>query len=653
MLETHIDQFLIICTNRQLAPKTVTNYEHTLRLMQQYFESSGITDEKKIKNAQIQQYLQYMKERGKYTVAVNQNSRRSNTPDNRHDKGKDIQATTINGALKDMRVFFNWLVTENIISESPIKKTDFMEVKRKPLEFVTDDEYQKLIQSLDIVAFSQVRDSVIIQLLLDTGMRIGECLQLKDENIDLSNNTFFIPEDVTKSKKARYVFFGTKMAKQLRRWFNFRDRHRDTEYLFCTNCGNKVTVNNFEVNIRKYCNNIGIERVHPHNFRNNFAKRFLMNGGDIYTLSRILGHSSVKITEQAYLDITEKDLQKMYQNFSPLNRMKTYRKLQLQFATIKNYKEMCILLDEKVTNGTAKTSQLKEWQRYFGYHKQSNAFIIDEVYDTPLPPAFRIDDVYSKYMQVLLCDYLLKTEKNHATLPKSRWYEVCGMVNYKYNDEIQKETYLEKYKAANKLNEKQAFYQLNAFDSRVRERINNIFYKSLNRLKKNGYIIYNDVYSIVEVIDGKRIEREADNDEIAYILEAQKNIKKEMVIVVISNYNIKQYYSMLNDYLKNAFGWVGCWHSVCIIIANNYAKIAYEESLKLLAEEIQNNKYCVNQNIVQLFVKAINGEYEKNQVAMPPYFFSISITSKILSSTLNFTSNPAKTMPYVRFGSDW
>lgn len=56
--------------------------------------------------------------------------------------------------------------------------------------------------------------------------------------------------------------------------------------------------------------------------RNNFAKRFLMQGGDIYTLSRILGLSSVKVTEEAYLDLDENDLRINYQKYSPLANLK-------------------------------------------------------------------------------------------------------------------------------------------------------------------------------------------------------------------------------------------------------------------------------------------------------------------------------------------
>ena len=68
----------------------------------------------------------------------------------------------------------------------------------------------------------------------------------------------------------------------------------------------------------------GIEKdISPHTLRNNFAKRCLMSGMDIYTLSKILGHSSVTVTEKAYLDLTVTDIRKNYQKFSPLEALKT------------------------------------------------------------------------------------------------------------------------------------------------------------------------------------------------------------------------------------------------------------------------------------------------------------------------------------------
>ena len=113
------------------------------------------------------------------------------------------------------------------------------------------------------------------------------------------------------------------MSKWLNRWIRYKDTIQESELLFPTQRTNTLlTASNFERNFRVYLRRTNIEKnVTPHTLRNNFARRFLMNGGDIYTLSRILGHSSVTVTEKAYLDLMDEDFRKKYQRFSPLENM--------------------------------------------------------------------------------------------------------------------------------------------------------------------------------------------------------------------------------------------------------------------------------------------------------------------------------------------
>lgn len=97
----------------------------------------------------------------------------------------------------------------------------------------------------------------------------------------------------------------------------------DTEYVFISTRGSNFNVMNFEKNIKKYCIRGRIaESITCHEIRNNFARRFLLSGGDIFILSKILGHSSVTVTEQAYLYVTSEDIRKSYQRFSPLENMR-------------------------------------------------------------------------------------------------------------------------------------------------------------------------------------------------------------------------------------------------------------------------------------------------------------------------------------------
>ena len=316
MLVRDVEMFIEHCELKELSQKTIGSYEQTLRLLMLYLDEQGITRTEKITHLDIQRYVKNIKERGKYTVTSNPNS--GNYQERRMDFGKKVSDVTINNYLRNMSAFFNWCVEEDLILRSPVKRGDFIKVERKPLEFVSDEDFKRLLRNMNTASFSEYRDSIIVQLLLDTGMRINECLLIQVSDVDLPKRCIYLPAENTKGKKGRYVFYSDKMATLLQRWMKYKDRYRDSDFLFCTNKGKRVQVSNFETNVRKYAHRIGLKDIHPHVFRNNFAKRFLMSGGDIYTLSKILGHSSVTVTEQAYLDITQDDLAELYRKHSPL-----------------------------------------------------------------------------------------------------------------------------------------------------------------------------------------------------------------------------------------------------------------------------------------------------------------------------------------------
>jgi integrase/recombinase XerD len=195
--------------------------------------------------------------------------------------------------------------------------------QRKPRDYLEDADIKLLLHSFDKSYFAEHRDYLVCMLILDTGMRLGECLQLTSDDIDMDERTIVIPADTTKGRKSRCVFFSTKTARQLRGWLRFKDRYIESKYIFSAKESSfPIQISTFETNFRKYIIRAGIEAdASPHTLRNNFAKRCLMNGMDIYTLSRILGHSSVTVTEQAYLDLTDRDIRTRYQNFSPIESL--------------------------------------------------------------------------------------------------------------------------------------------------------------------------------------------------------------------------------------------------------------------------------------------------------------------------------------------
>lgn len=145
-------------------------------------------------------------------------------------------------------------------------------------------------------------------------MRLGETLELRIDNIDLSRQTIFLDGEITKRRKDRVVFFSYEMQKLLQRWLKFNYVMQESELFFSTQITNrKIEQGNFERNFRGYIARAKINKhITPHGLRNNFSRRFLLNGSSIFTLSKILGHSSVSVTEKAYLDLQDEDIRKKY-----------------------------------------------------------------------------------------------------------------------------------------------------------------------------------------------------------------------------------------------------------------------------------------------------------------------------------------------------
>lgn len=323
-IDLEVDDFINYCDYKNLSTKTIGSYEQTLRLFIRYLqEECKITRTEQVKEQTIKEYLTNIKERGKYTVVANDSSKRFNNPQNRQDFGKKVSMATVNNYTRNLRVYFNYMYDNRLIKVNPMKKIKPTRIPRKAKGYLNDKDFNNLLKSFDLSKFHEYRDYVITQLIFDTGMRIGECLMIKDEtDINFNERTIFLPADNTKGKKDRYVFFSIQMATELRRWLQYRDRYKESEFLFCTIKGSQLLERSFESNFTNYGERIGNKDISPHLIRNNFAKRFLMNGGDIYTLSKILGHSSVKVTEECYLDLQTEDLRIQYQKHSPLMNLK-------------------------------------------------------------------------------------------------------------------------------------------------------------------------------------------------------------------------------------------------------------------------------------------------------------------------------------------
>lgn len=216
-------------------------------------------------------------------------------------------------------MFFNYLYeVEREIRKNPVESIESIKPKRKKKPLLSKEELQKVMRTFDITTFHGYRDWLITRLILDTGMRIGECLSLTPDVIDFKTKTILIENP--KNNQQRYVYFSQKVSRELKNWLLYRDRYSNSFYLFPTIRGTQLEIRNFERALRLNGKKVGVD-IHPHQLRNSFAKYYLLNGGDFVTLSRILGHSSVEVTQKAYLDFTDGEIGRKYQRHSPLSHL--------------------------------------------------------------------------------------------------------------------------------------------------------------------------------------------------------------------------------------------------------------------------------------------------------------------------------------------
>ena len=319
-MEFQLDSFMLYCSSKNLSRKTLASYEQTLKLFVMYLkEQFDIEDVKKVQSGHIRQYIKYLRERGKYTVVNKVETKNKNYPESRSDFKKEVSMTTIANYIRNIKVFFNFLYqVEREIPKNPVENIDNPKVERKVKKTLTPDEIKKVINQFERETFHGYRNYVITRILLDTGMRIGECLSLQAENFDFKHKSILVLNP--KNKQQRYVYFSFKSANEMKHWMRYKDRYSDSPFLFPTTRGTQLEIRNYERALREAGEKVGVH-IHPHQLRNNFAKYYILNNGDWFSLCRILGHSSVEVTQKAYLDFTDEEIGRKYQKHSPLANM--------------------------------------------------------------------------------------------------------------------------------------------------------------------------------------------------------------------------------------------------------------------------------------------------------------------------------------------
>jgi site-specific recombinase XerD len=191
---------------------------------------------------------------------------------------------------RSLQQFFRWLTDEGEIRESPMAKMRPPAIPETPPPVLREEQVRKLLGACAGPDFDARRDTALVWLLFDTGIRLSELAGLTGEDLDWEHETLVV---LGKGRRPRTVAFGRKVTKALDRYVRVRGRHADAQeqWLWLGRKG-RLTSTGIAQMLRRRAREAGIGEIHPHLFRHTFAHLYLASGGNEGDLMRLAGWRS-------------------------------------------------------------------------------------------------------------------------------------------------------------------------------------------------------------------------------------------------------------------------------------------------------------------------------------------------------------------------
>lgn len=232
-------------------------------------------------------------------------------------KNKNDKNISIDRKLSALRGFYKFLANENYIKSNPFSLVSGPKKDQKLPRYFEYNELQELFEAPDLATPIGKRDRLLLEILYATGIRVGELVNIKAKDIDLSNRNILI---LGKGNKERIVAYGDYCADALRDYLNNAYEIlniKKSEYLFLNNQGGVLTERGVRYILDKIIKHTSIHKnISPHMIRHSFATHLLNEGCDLLTVQKLLGHESIKAT-QIYTHVTTDRLREVYYQSFP------------------------------------------------------------------------------------------------------------------------------------------------------------------------------------------------------------------------------------------------------------------------------------------------------------------------------------------------
>jgi integrase/recombinase XerD len=305
-LEDVINEYLYHCMAKGYTKKTMINKRFELKQAQQYLESKrGITDLESVTVHDLKAYVRYKVQNG-------------------------LKAQSVVTLFKMVRAFFSWCEKEQYISENIAKKVELPKVPKRIFEGLTSEEVYNMINSFTFKNYLEARNRTMLSMMTDLGLRAMEVRGIRNE--DVSETSIIIHG---KGNKDRIVYISPALKKTLIRFERlrkqyFQEKVIEEDYYFLNYVGRGLSHIGLDNVVKEAARRAGVDKkkAKPHNFRHFYAVSALTSESkiDLHSLSRLLGHSDVSITQIYLSSLNEEQLSNKAISSSPLMNLNKVRR---------------------------------------------------------------------------------------------------------------------------------------------------------------------------------------------------------------------------------------------------------------------------------------------------------------------------------------
>ena len=197
--------------------------------------------------------------------------------------------TTIDNMRRIFSSFFAWLEDENYIVKSPARRIHRVKTAKVMKNTFSDEN----IEQMRDLCKNDIRNLVLIELLLTTGMRVGELVNLNISDINFEERSCVV---LGKGNKQREVYFDAKTKIHLQEYLENRNDNEAALFVSKNKPHQRLSISGIELIIRNIGKNINIDKAYPHKFRRTLATMAIDNGMPIEQVQKLFGHVKIETT---------------------------------------------------------------------------------------------------------------------------------------------------------------------------------------------------------------------------------------------------------------------------------------------------------------------------------------------------------------------